>query len=214
LRGTYYPPQHTRCAENHRKEKRPPPRPLNKFLLFRRDFIAKQKKNGRNMNLKDASKFASYEWHNNLTDETHRFFEILEQLAKEKHRQRYGEYTYSPKKNREKKFKNTNIKNTKTGQISIIQFEKPNQIATEFSEPTSEASAIENMNVVTENNHSESPNFGLLNYDELFLFDSSTGLLPLDIQNYFGMNNFEHETTTSFYQENLNGYGCQPNVNF
>ncbi|KAF0559086.1 MATA-HMG [Gigaspora margarita] len=197
------PPQNTRCAVKHRKNKSSPPRPLNKFLLFRRDFIAKQKENGRTMNIEDMSRLASYEW-GNLTDDARRYFEILEQMAKDKHREMYKGYSYCPKKNKGKESKSKR-KNIKTGQ-SIIQFEKTNQIASVPSEPTSETAAIETVNL-TEHNHSESPNFGLLIYDELFLFDSSTGLLPLDLQDHFGINNnFDQESSTSFYQ--------QPNVNF
>ncbi|CAG8743392.1 17138_t:CDS:1 [Gigaspora margarita] len=212
------PSPNTRKAEKHRKNQSSPPRPLNKFMLYRRDFIAKQKKNGIKMDIKDMTRWASYEW-GNLTDEVHRYFEILEQMAKEKHRQTYAGYTYCPKKNKGKnsKSQNTGRQNTKTGQFSIIQFEKTNQNAPEPSEPTPETSVAESINVVTEQSPSEPPNLGFLNYEEWFLFDSSTRLLPIDIQEYLGINNFEQGTSTSFYHENFNGYGCydqQPNINF
>ncbi|KAF0559088.1 hypothetical protein F8M41_007055 [Gigaspora margarita] len=57
-------PSNTRVAKRHRKNPQfaSPPRPLNRFFLFRRDFIAKQKRNGRKMKLADISCLAKNVW--------------------------------------------------------------------------------------------------------------------------------------------------------
>ncbi|KAF0507832.1 MATA-HMG [Gigaspora margarita] len=74
-----------------------PPRPLNKFLLFRRDFHAKMIRQGMKMPYAKVSSLISQEW-NKQPANVLRFFEILENLAKDKHNEMYPDYRYSPKK--------------------------------------------------------------------------------------------------------------------
>ncbi|RIB30743.1 hypothetical protein C2G38_1424091 [Gigaspora rosea] len=93
------PPKNTRRATKFRKNPSfsPPPRPLNRYLLFRRDFAAKMKQQGMKMTYVNASRLVSNEW-NNQPANVLRYFEILEKLAKDKHNEIYPDYRYSPKK--------------------------------------------------------------------------------------------------------------------
>ncbi|RIB24429.1 hypothetical protein C2G38_2031894 [Gigaspora rosea] len=116
-------PPNIRVAKRHRKnpQSASPPRPLNKFFLFRRDFIAKQKQSGRKMKLADISCLAKNVW-KNLPKEAVRCFEVLEQLAKDRHKEIYKGFKYkpkkinvknsNPKKTRRNNEKNSNSKNT------------------------------------------------------------------------------------------------------
>ncbi|CAG8594607.1 6832_t:CDS:1 [Gigaspora rosea] len=193
------PPQDTRKAKKHRKNQSSPPRPQNRFLLFRRDFFEKQKRSGIKMNLDEMSRLAKTAW-NNLPNEAIRCFEVLEQWAKDRHKEIYKDYKYAPKKNNGKKSKskNTNRKNTKTEQSPIIiheltnelaihhektieiaiNHEKTTEVAMKESEKTSEISPIENLNV-TEYNFSEQTNFGFPSFDWSLFPDQSIYIPPL-----------------------------------
>ncbi|CAG8444721.1 hypothetical protein C2G38_2070007 [Gigaspora rosea] len=99
------PPKNSRKAVKFRKDpsSSSPPRPQNAFLLFRRDFYAKLKKlKQTKLKTGDVSRLASEEWRKQPKDVL-RFFEILENLAKDKHSQEYPDYKYSPKKSCGKK---------------------------------------------------------------------------------------------------------------
>ncbi|KAF0507833.1 MATA-HMG [Gigaspora margarita] len=98
------PPSNSRRATKFRKNpsSSPPPRPQNAYVLFRRDFIAKMKQQGMKMTFADVSRLAIEEWRK-LPAEVLRYFEILEQLAKDKHKEIYLDYRYSPKPNKKKK---------------------------------------------------------------------------------------------------------------
>ncbi|KAF0507830.1 specific transcriptional repressor [Gigaspora margarita] len=92
------PPSNTRMATKFRKNPSfsSPPRPPNRFLLFRRDFFAKMKQQGMKMTHAKVSRLTSEEWKKQPA-EVLRYFEILEQLAKDKHKEIYPAYRYSPK---------------------------------------------------------------------------------------------------------------------
>ncbi|KAF0507836.1 MATA-HMG [Gigaspora margarita] len=70
---------------------------MNAYVLFRRDFIARMKQQGMKMSIGDVSRLASGEW-NKQPANVHRYFEILENLAKDKHKEIYPAFRYSPKK--------------------------------------------------------------------------------------------------------------------
>ncbi|CAG8792554.1 28690_t:CDS:1 [Gigaspora margarita] len=72
------PIKHSRRAKNISSSLRP--RPLNKYLLFRRDFCAKMKRQGMNMSAAKLSMLVSEEW-NKQPVRVLRYFEILENLA-------------------------------------------------------------------------------------------------------------------------------------
>ncbi|KAF0559083.1 MATA-HMG [Gigaspora margarita] len=93
------PPKNSRKAAKFRKDpsSSSPPRPQNAFLLFRRDFYAKLTLKQTKMRTGEVSRLASEEWRKQ-PKEVLRFFEILEQLAKDRHSQEYPDYKYSPKK--------------------------------------------------------------------------------------------------------------------
>ncbi|CAG8830129.1 44634_t:CDS:1 [Gigaspora margarita] len=178
-------PSNTRVAKRHRKNPQfaSPPRPLNRFFLFRRDFIAKQKRNGRKMKLADISCLAKNVWED-LPKEAVRCFEVLEQLAKDRHKEIYKGFKYNPKKNnvknsnskkpkntRRNNEKNSNSKNTRQNnetnskpkntrkkiERSPENHEKIIEVALEGLEKTSETSLID----VTEYNILEQTKFGL-----------------------------------------------------
>ncbi|KAF0421498.1 MATA-HMG [Gigaspora margarita] len=193
------PPQDTRKAKKHRKNQSSPPRPQNRFLLFRRDFFEKQKRSGIKMKLDEMSRLAKTEW-NNLPNEAIRCFEVLEQWAKDRHKEIYKDYKYAPKKNNgiKSKPKNTSRKNTKperspiiihelTNELAIhhektievaIHHEKTTEVAQKESEKTSQISPIENLNV-TEYNFSELSNFGFPSFDWSLFPDQSIYIPPL-----------------------------------
>ncbi|KAF0421495.1 MATA-HMG [Gigaspora margarita] len=92
------PPKNSRKAAKFRKDpSSSPPRPQNAFLLFRRDFYARLKLNKIKISNGDVSRLASEEW-KKLPNEVLRFFGVLEKLAKDRHKQVYPGYKYSPKK--------------------------------------------------------------------------------------------------------------------
>ncbi|RIB24428.1 hypothetical protein C2G38_2031892 [Gigaspora rosea] len=182
-------PPNTRVAKRHRKnpQSASPPRPLNKFFLFRRDFIEKQKQSGRKMKLADISCLAKNIW-KNLPKEAVRCFEVLEQLAKDRHKEIYKGFKYKPKKNnvknsnpkktRRNNEKNSNSKNTRRNneknsnpkntrrkiERSPENHEKTIEVALKESEKTSETSRIENI-YISEYNISEQTKFGFQSFD-------------------------------------------------
>ncbi|CAG8777420.1 28652_t:CDS:2 [Gigaspora margarita] len=145
------PPQNSRKAKKYLKnpQSSPPPRPQNKFVLFRRDFSAKQKRIGKILSFKNMSQEASNAW-DKLSNEEVLYFEALE-------------------------------------------------------------------NNVSELSFSEPPNSGLLNSNDWYLFDQSTGILPLDFPTFHQENFNEYEyydqstgilplDFPTFHQENFNEY--------
>ncbi|KAF0559087.1 MATA-HMG [Gigaspora margarita] len=209
------PPQNSRKAKKYLKnpQSSPPPRPQNKFVLFRRDFSAKQKRIGKILSFKNMSQEASNAW-DKLSNEEVLYFEALEKLAKDRHNEIYPDYKYLPNKNDEKKSKSKNVcqKNTKYDQsFVIINYEQ----TLEEPETTFETSPTESN--VSELSFSEPPNSGLLNSNDWYLFDQSTGILPLDFPTFHQENFNEYEyydqstgilplDFPTFHQENFNEY--------
>ena len=69
-----------------------PPRPLNSFMIFRKNFQA-----GVNIHVKDTAKKVQESW-NEVSSEVRCFFELLSKMAREKHLEKFPDYKYSPKK--------------------------------------------------------------------------------------------------------------------
>ncbi|CAG8461917.1 high mobility group box domain-containing protein [Gigaspora rosea] len=74
-----------------------PPRPLNLYLLFRKDYDAYLKSEGNNLSTGEVSKLTSTMW-KELSPPHRYFFQILADLAKLIHMNMYPEYRYIPRK--------------------------------------------------------------------------------------------------------------------
>ncbi|CAG8546021.1 21063_t:CDS:1 [Dentiscutata erythropus] len=138
------PPQNTRKAKKFLKNPKStsPPRPLNAFFLFRRDFKEKQKRNGVPMKLDEMSRLASYVW-DNLSNEAKSYFDVLATWAKQRHDELYPNYKYDPKSKKsdlKKQRSNTHRKNNKVERLSAITHEKTCEIAIEEAEKSIENS--------------------------------------------------------------------------
>ncbi|CAG8592335.1 23529_t:CDS:1 [Cetraspora pellucida] len=95
-------PSNPRKAKKHQKNPYlSPPRPQNSFFLFRRDFAAKLKQKGVKLKNSEISQLAAAEWHKQPQNVLC-FFEVLENLAKEKHSQLYPNYKFTPRKEKSK----------------------------------------------------------------------------------------------------------------
>ncbi|CAG8531825.1 8372_t:CDS:1 [Cetraspora pellucida] len=179
------PPKNSRKAKKFLKNPHTssPPRPQNAFVLFRRDFYAKLRIEGIKMKNGDISRLASEEWHKQ-PKEVLRYFEILEQLAKDKHNEMYPDYKYSPQKNNGKKSK------SKIARQKIMNFEQSPESYNEMSDVTSEeleknleTPIIENINV-SDPTFSESTNLDFLLYSEYEIINNFE-------QEYEMINNFD-----------------------
>ncbi|CAG8514316.1 2058_t:CDS:2, partial [Racocetra fulgida] len=111
-----------------------PPRPQNAFVLFRRDFSAKLKLKEMKMNNGDVSRLASEEW-SKQPKEVLRFFEFLENLAKDRHKKIYPDYSYSPK--RKSKSKNDTCRKNNEVTSETFLFKSINEADRNFSESLS-----------------------------------------------------------------------------
>ncbi|CAG8795448.1 19797_t:CDS:1 [Gigaspora margarita] len=93
------PAQTSRRASQYlEKHTKPtPPRPLNLYILFRKDFHAHLKSEGNNPSTGEVSKLTSKRW-KKLSPQHRYFFQILADLAKLIHMNEYPEYRYIPRK--------------------------------------------------------------------------------------------------------------------
>ncbi|CAG8537233.1 2501_t:CDS:1 [Scutellospora calospora] len=98
------PAHDSRNAVKHRKNpiSFSPPRPLNAFLLYLKDFYAKLKSDGvilDNEANKKMSSIASKVW-KQQPPSVHYYFTVLAKVAKEEHNKLYPGYKYKPRKPR------------------------------------------------------------------------------------------------------------------
>ncbi|CAG8477063.1 37121_t:CDS:1, partial [Racocetra persica] len=116
------PPKNSRKATNFRKNpySSSPPRPQNAFVLFRRDFSAKLKLKEMKTSNGDVSRLASEEW-SKQPKEVLRFFEFLENLAKDRHKKIYPDYSYSPKRKSKSKNNTCRKNNEVTSEAFLIK---------------------------------------------------------------------------------------------
>ncbi|CAG8492344.1 23853_t:CDS:1 [Dentiscutata erythropus] len=82
-----------------KKTKNTPPRPPNRYLLFRKDFLANLQSEGKNLDTKEVSSKTSKKWKELIPPYIY-FFQTLAELAKEIHRVTYPGYRYIPRKQR------------------------------------------------------------------------------------------------------------------
>ncbi|CAG8652301.1 hypothetical protein C2G38_1424384 [Gigaspora rosea] len=78
------PPNNTRWVRRNPS----PTRPLNKYLIFRRDFTAKMRQQGMEMTARNVSRLSREAW-DKQPAKVIRYFEILENLARDKHNEIY-----------------------------------------------------------------------------------------------------------------------------
>ncbi|CAG8688633.1 14011_t:CDS:1 [Dentiscutata erythropus] len=99
------PSVNSRNISNHIKDPKnyKNPRPLNSFMLFRKNYQAKLKSLGvKNTTIGEVSSWASKIWEEQPTP-VKNYFEIAAEAAKEIHKEKDPTYRYSPKKNRKTK---------------------------------------------------------------------------------------------------------------
>ncbi|CAG8487948.1 14366_t:CDS:1 [Dentiscutata heterogama] len=167
------PPQNTRKAKKFLKnpQSASPPRPSNAFILFRRDFFEKQKRNGTKMKLNDMSREAKNVW-DNLSNEAKSYFDVLATWAKKRHDELYPNYKYDPKPKKPRS-KVTHRKNNKAERFSTISYEKTCKTTIEESEKNPKTS-IEN-----------SSNFELPFFPDLGIIS-----YPFGLRNDFAIDDF------------------------
>ncbi|CAG8656084.1 15140_t:CDS:1 [Cetraspora pellucida] len=85
----------------HRKISQKPPRAQNKFILFRKEYTARARKENpdriRSMKTHELSKEASENW-KAQSAEVKQLFTVLAEIANEKHKATYPGYVYEPEK--------------------------------------------------------------------------------------------------------------------
>ncbi|CAG8845968.1 3501_t:CDS:1, partial [Racocetra persica] len=95
------------APRKQRRGSQKPPRAQNKFILYRKDYTARIKKENPNraklMKTQDFSKEASYNWDSQSTD-VKQFFTVLADTVNTIHKATYPGYVYEPEK-REKQVK-------------------------------------------------------------------------------------------------------------
>ncbi|CAG8688637.1 14012_t:CDS:1 [Dentiscutata erythropus] len=93
----------SRNASNHDKnpEKYKTPRPLNSFMLFRKNFQAELKSLGVDIKNGTISRLASKIW-KEQPDPVKNYFKIAAEAASKIHKEKNPSYRYSPQKNRKK----------------------------------------------------------------------------------------------------------------
>ncbi|CAG8501388.1 3153_t:CDS:2 [Paraglomus brasilianum] len=94
-------------APGKRKSVSKIPRPLNRFLLFRRDFEARYRAENQNRQLDAAflAPMAKDAW-KLLSDEGKHYFMLLQKKGARKHREKYPDYKYAPRRTGRKPRKN------------------------------------------------------------------------------------------------------------
>ncbi|CAG8652003.1 24424_t:CDS:1 [Racocetra persica] len=89
--------------QNNRSQK--PPRAQNKFILYRKHYIARARKNNpqrtAGMKARELSKEASQSW-DSESNEVKRYFTIMAEVAVKRHKEMYPGYTYEPGKKKDK----------------------------------------------------------------------------------------------------------------
>ncbi|RIB09387.1 hypothetical protein C2G38_2209064 [Gigaspora rosea] len=92
-------------AARKKRKSQKPPRAQNKFILFRKDFTARARKEDpvrtKSMNTRGFSSEAKQQW-NAQPAEVHQFFTILAKVATKKHKAMYPGYVYEPEKKQDK----------------------------------------------------------------------------------------------------------------
>ncbi|RIB09385.1 hypothetical protein C2G38_2044356 [Gigaspora rosea] len=92
-------------AARKKRKSQKPPRAQNKFILFRKDFTARARKEDpvrtKSMNTRDFSTEAKKEW-DDQPAEVQQFFTILAKVATKKHKAMYPGYVYEPEKKQDK----------------------------------------------------------------------------------------------------------------
>ncbi|CAG8698812.1 22542_t:CDS:1 [Gigaspora margarita] len=92
-------------AARKKRKSQKPPRAQNKFILFRKDYIAQARKEDpartKSMNTRDFSTEAKQQWEDQPAV-VHQFFTILANVATKKHKDMYPGYVYEPEKKKDK----------------------------------------------------------------------------------------------------------------
>ncbi|CAG8482786.1 22610_t:CDS:2 [Dentiscutata erythropus] len=92
-------------SSRKRKKSQKPPRAQNKFILFRKDYTARARKQDPDrtklMNTHDFSREASQQWEDH-SPQVKLFFTILATVATERHKAIYPGYVYEPEKKKDK----------------------------------------------------------------------------------------------------------------
>lgn len=165
-------PKTSRNATNH--EKKPysstAPKPQNKFIIFRRNFIAKFTKDGRKLKKDElgvVSRLAGDEWNDH--PEFHWYFEILENLAKREHAQEYGDCKFLPKKGGKKSNNKANSKKSKKPSEKTSLISDTSNLC-DFRHYTGADSATNTNNSLAET--ADKVNREILDCSEFFDFDS------------------------------------------
>jgi len=91
--------------ENSKRERNRSPRPLNAFMLYRKNAVARERSPGSFEKTKakntEISKKVGHMWRKE-PDEVKNLFNILAKLAKSEHKKKYINYKYTPRKNGKK----------------------------------------------------------------------------------------------------------------
>ncbi|CAG8843756.1 19999_t:CDS:1, partial [Racocetra persica] len=85
------------------KKSKKPPRAQNKFILYRKHYVALMKKRcpQRTVRTNELSREASRNW-DSESNEVKRYFTILAEVAKDRHKAMYPGYIYEPEKKNKK----------------------------------------------------------------------------------------------------------------
>ncbi|CAG8773082.1 40927_t:CDS:1 [Gigaspora margarita] len=98
---TTLPPDVLLAPHKRKRRSGKPPRAQNKFILFRKDYIARVRKEDpvrtKSMNTRDFSKEAKQQWEVQPV-EVKRLFTIMADVAAKRHKAMYPGYVYEPEK--------------------------------------------------------------------------------------------------------------------
>ncbi|CAG8543085.1 10552_t:CDS:2 [Paraglomus brasilianum] len=112
-------------AKGKRAAKNKTPRPLNQYMIFRKDFEARYKLEHPNQRLSttEYTRMATKAWRK-LPEQTKRYFVYLQREGEKWHKRTYPNYKFSPKKNKKTKCKPGRKRNNVT---TISNLSRPNR---------------------------------------------------------------------------------------
>ncbi|CAG8560372.1 3133_t:CDS:1 [Diversispora eburnea] len=96
------PSKNSRASKKFEKKIRGPPRPLNDYFIFRKNFevyIRSQQNAISATNVGNVSRFASCEW-KKQPPTVKLFFKFLAEMAKNKHKEMFPGFKYNPKRHK------------------------------------------------------------------------------------------------------------------
>jgi hypothetical protein len=116
----------TRLSKSHPRKSSQPPRPQNRYILFKKDCDARRRhlSHGSKVDSKEISKLTATIWH---SDEGLKiYFSLLARIASDLHKKLYPEYAYKPNKSprkrkeaKELRIKQYSIPNVKTNRKKL-----------------------------------------------------------------------------------------------